>query len=148
MKKLNFVQAAIIALIFGGFQAIMPLIGFLIVFLFKDSEPFQNVIINNAYLVAFILLVILGTKMLRDVIKNKRQQEIDKLTDSSKTNQDKLSIPELIALGVATSIDALMVGFAFSVMDVNIVISVIVIGCTTFVFSFVGAFIGHFFGSR
>lgn len=51
-------------------------------------------------------------------------------------------------LGLATSVDALMVGFAFAIMNANIVISVVVIGITTFLFSFAGVFIGHFFSAK
>lgn len=147
MKRLNYIQALIIAAIFGAFQAGMPLIGYFIVTCFKDTEVFQNVISVNAPIIAFVLLVFLGGKMIRDAFKGKRKEEVEKANGNNKA-VDKLNIPELLALGVATSIDALMVGFAFSIMDADMVLSVIVIGITTFLFSFVGVFIGHFFSSK
>lgn len=64
MKRVNFVQAAIIGLFFGGFQAIMPLIGFGLVTLFQDTEEFQTAITANASIIALIILVLLGGKMI------------------------------------------------------------------------------------
>lgn len=150
MKRVNFIQAGVIGLVFGGFQALMPLIGFAIVYGFQDTEEFRNAIIHNAPLVTFILLVFLGGKMIYDVYRGKSDEDIARAKKQSLdgTGQTKINIFELIMLGVATSIDALMIGFAFAIMQADIIVTVVVIGITTFLFSFVGVFIGHFFSAK
>lgn len=150
MRKVNFVQAGIIALVFGGFQALMPLIGFIVVSTFKDTQEFQNAIIQNAPLIALVLLGFIGAKMIFDAIKGKSADDVaraQKQNDEG-TGESKLNALELLMLGLATSIDALMVGFAFAIMQTNMIITITVIGITTFVFSFAGVFIGHFFSAR
>lgn len=64
MRRVNFIQAAVIGLVFGAFQAFMPLIGFVVVSWFEESSEFQTAIAANAPLVALILLVFLGGKMI------------------------------------------------------------------------------------
>lgn len=148
MKRLNYIQALIIAGIFALFQAGMPLIGFFVVTCFKDTDVFRNVISANASMIAFVLLLFLGIKMIRDAFKGKDKDDLMKSNAKESKNKLNLNFPELLALGVATSIDALMVGFAFSILEVDMILSVMVIGITTFLFSFVGVFIGHFFSSK
>ena len=146
MKRVNFVQAAIIGIFFGGFQAIMPLIGFGLVMLFSSTTEFQDIIAKNASIIALIVLVFIGAKMIIDTIRGKSKDDVaraQKLNDTGK-GDEKLNYVELLMLGLATSVDALMVGFAFAINDANMVLSVVVIGITTFLFSFVGVFIGHF----
>ena len=150
MRKVNFVQAAIIALVFGGFQALMPVIGFVIVSTFQETQEFQNGIMQNAPLIALVLLGFIGAKMIFDAIRGK---SADDVTRAQKQNDEgsgdiKLNPLELLMLGLATSIDALMVGFAFAIMQTDMVITITVIGITTFIFSFAGVFIGHFFSAR
>ena len=140
MKRLNYVNALIIALFFGVFQAVMPLIGFLIVKTFDNTEEFQYFISNNSGLIAFVLLAFIGGKMIWDACKDKKQEV--KKTDKS------LNYTELLFLAIATSIDALMTGFAYAVMQIDMVLTVTIIGVVTFVLSFIGVFIGHFFGSK
>ena len=70
-----------------------------------------------------------------------------KLNDEGR-GETKLNIIELLMLGLATSIDALMVGFAFAVIQADVILTITVIGLTTFAFSFAGVFIGHFFSAR
>lgn len=150
MKRVNFIQAAIIALVFGAFQAVMPLVGFAVVYGFKDTQEFQNAISNNAPLVACILLLFIGGKMIWDVYRGKSDDDVARAQklDKSGEGEDRLNWLELIMLGVATSIDALMVGFAFAVMQADLVLTISVIGITTFIFSFLGVFIGHFFSAK
>lgn len=150
MRRVNFVQAAIIGLVFGGFQAAMPLIGFLVVFGFQDTEEFQNAITQNAPLVTLVLLGFIGGKMIIDAVRGKSNDDVaraQKLNDEG-CGETKLNIIELLMLGLATSIDALMVGFAFAVIQADVILTITVIGLTTFAFSFAGVFIGHFFSAR
>ncbi|MDO5426499.1 MAG: manganese efflux pump [Coriobacteriia bacterium] len=150
MKRVNFVQAAIIGLVFGGFQAAMPLIGFLVVFGFQDTEEFQNAITQNAPLVTLVLLGFIGGKMIIDAVRGKSNDDVaraQKLNDEGR-GETKLNIIELLMLGLATSIDALMVGFAFAVIQADVILTITVIGLTTFAFSFAGVFIGHFFSAK
>lgn len=150
MKRVNFVQAALIALVFGGFQAIMPLLGFAVVYGFQDTQEFQNAIIQNAPLVTLVLLGFIGAKMIIDAVRGKSDDDVaraQKMSDEG-TGADKLNIIELLMLGLATSIDALMIGFAFAVIQADVLLTVTVIGITTFLFSFAGVFIGHFFSAK
>lgn len=150
MKRVNFVQAGIIALVFGGFQAAMPLIGFVVVYGFQDTQEFQTAIIQNAPLVTLVLLGFIGAKMIIDAARGKSDDDVaraQKLSDEG-TGADKLNILELLMLGLATSIDALMIGFAFAVIQADVLLTVTVIGITTFLFSFAGVFIGHFFSAK
>lgn len=150
MKRVNFIQAGIIALVFGGFQAIMPLLGFAVVMGFQDTEEFQDAIIQNAPLVTLVLLGFIGMKMIIDAVRGKSDDDVaraQKLNDEGK-GETKLNPVELVMLGLATSIDALMVGFAFAVIQADVVLTVTVIGITTFLFSFAGVFIGHFFSAK
>lgn len=121
MKQVNFVQAGIIALVFGGFQAVMPIIGFLVIMIFKDTEEFQTAIIDNAPLVTLVLLGFIGIKMIFDAVRGKSDDDVaraQKLNDEGK-GETKLNWLELLMLGLATSVDALMVGFAFAVMQAD-----------------------------
>ncbi|UEC42129.1 MAG: Putative manganese efflux pump MntP [Methanothrix sp.] len=114
------------ALFFGGFQALMPVIGW-----FGGSQ-FSDVVTGYDHWVAFLLLALIGAKMIRD--------------SSSKVSGDKaadlLDRRILALLAVATSIDALAVGVTFAFLEVSIVYSVAVIGAVTFVLSFIGVYIG------
>lgn len=76
MRRVNFVQAAIIAFVFGGFQAVMPLIGFAIVFGFQDTQEFQNAITQNASLVTLVLLGFIGAKMIFDAVRGKSNDDV------------------------------------------------------------------------
>ena len=150
MRKVNFVQAGIIALLFGGFQALMPVIGFVIVSTFQETQEFQNGIMQNAPLIALVLLGFIGAKMIFDAIRGKSADDVaraQKQNDEG-TGASKLNPIELLMLGLATSIDALMVGFAFAIMQTDMIVTITVIGITTFIFSFAGVFIGHFFSAR
>lgn len=121
MRKVNFVQAGIIALVFGGFQAVMPIIGFLVVSTFRDTEEFQAGIMNNAPLIALVLLGFIGAKMIFDAVRGKSADDVARAQKNNDegTGDTKLNWLELLMLGLATSIDALMVGFAFAIMQTN-----------------------------
>ena len=136
MPKLDKVQTLVIALFFGGFQALMPFIGWML------GKQFESYITSFDHWIAFILLAIIGGKMILDVIKGRDDEEETAVTES------KLDIKELFMLAVATSIDALAVGISFAFLQVKIVSAITVIGCTTFCISAIGVFVGHKFGAK
>jgi len=140
MKKINYKEAFIIALFFGGFQALMPFLGYC------AGSAFADYIEAVDHWIAFILLVIIGGKMFVEAIKGMKDKQCEcKL----KEEENKFSFGEIFMLAIATSIDALAVGVTFAlVKSVNIGYSIIVIGITTFVISFAGVFIGNKFGDR
>ena len=134
MRKLNLKHGYIIALFFGGFQAIMPLIGYLLGTNFADYiEAFDHWI-------AFVLLGFIGGKMAIEAIRDKDEEEEEKT--------DVLKIGELTVMAIATSIDALAVGITFAFLKVNILLSVLLIGVTTFALSLAGVLIGNKFGAK
>jgi len=139
MKKLRFPRVLLIALFFGGFQALMPLIGFSLGSVFAPA-------ITIGPWIAFGLLLILGVKMLIDGIRDRDADAPDGLA----------SVGRLFLLAVATSIDALAVGVTFSMQPgivwlhdgTSIFVAIALIGSTTFVFSMIGVWIGNRFGLR
>ena len=133
MKKMNWKKAAIIGLYFGIFQAVMPVIGYFL------GTTFERFITNVDHWIAFILLSIIGGKMLIDGIKAE---------DDEETGEFKLDLKELFLLAIATSIDALAVGITFAFLNYPIVECMSIIGCTTFIISFIGVYIGKIFGSK
>jgi putative Mn2+ efflux pump MntP len=126
--KIN--KALKIALFFGGFQAVMPLIGWLVGLSFRGSISAVD------HWVAFVLLSALGGKMIYESLQ---EDEIEK-------KFNPLDVYTLITLSVATSLDALAVGLGFSVLKTSIITAVTAIGVITFFLSFIGVFIGHKFG--
>ena len=129
MKRLNLRQATVVALFFGGFQALMPLVGWAL------GTQFEQFITPVDHWIAFVLLALIGGKMLCD-------EELSCPADG------KLDLRELVMLAVATSIDALAVGITFAFLRVDILTSVGLIGVTTFALSIVGVAVGHRFGAR
>ena len=136
MKRLNMKQALVIGLFFGGFQALMPLIGWAL------GTQLADFITPIDHWIAFILLVLIGGKMLFDAFRGGDEEEAVDPKDA------RLDLKELLMLAIATSIDALAVGITFAFLGVNIVVAIAVIGVTTFVLSVVGVAVGHAFGAR
>lgn len=134
MMRLNYRHALVIAAFFGGFQAGMPLLGWML------GRQFERYITAIDHWVAFGLLVFIGGKMLRDAF----HEEDDIWADFD----DRLDIGELTLLAVATSIDALAVGITFAFLQVSILPSVTLIGVTTFILSLIGVILGNRFGTR
>lgn len=132
MRKLNLKQGVVIALFFGGFQALMPMLGWLL------GSQFEAYIVSVDHWIAFVLLSFIGGKMIWDAVKGGDDGE----------GSYGFSIKELFLLSIATSIDALAVGVTFAFLRTPILSSAFIIGCTTFVISLAGVFIGHKFGSR
>jgi len=116
---------------FGGFQALMPLLGWLL------GVRFQSAIVSIDHWVAFFLLALIGFNMVRE----SRSGEAEEL-DSS------FSVRAMLPLAVATSVDALAVGVTFAFLQVDIVPAVAFIGVTTFLLSALGVKVGAVFGGR
>lgn len=136
MKRLNMKQALVIGLFFGGFQALMPLIGWAL------GTQLADFITPIDHWIAFILLALIGGKMLLDAFSGGDEE------DAGEPKDARLDLKELLMLAIATSIDALAVGITFAFLGVNIVVAIAVIGVTTFVLSVVGVAVGHAFGAR
>lgn len=137
MTKVNKSQLIIIASFFGGFQAIMPLIGYFL------GNIFAKYVMQFSHWIAFALLLFIGGKMIIDAIKERN----DKLDVEDKDKP--VGFKEITALAIATSIDALAIGVTFAFyQEINIVLAVIIIGVITFILSAIGVFIGNIFGSR
>lgn len=130
LGKINFKHMAVAGLWFGGFQALMPAIGYFVGSLFADK------IVAVDHWVAFVLLLIIGVGMIKESFDK------DEELDASMKSKD------MFLLAVATSIDALAVGVSFAFLKVSIIQSVIFIGVITFVFSAIGVKIGSLFGAR
>ncbi|MBQ8569316.1 MAG: manganese efflux pump [Oscillospiraceae bacterium] len=135
MKKINIRHTLIIALFFGGFQALMPALGWLL------GTRFEKYITAVDHWIAFGLLGFIGGKMIFDVILNKDEEETSE-------NSGRLDIKELFMLAVATSIDALAVGISFAFLKINIIPAACSIGCTTFIISAAGVAVGNRFGTK
>lgn len=125
-------HAVKVGLYFGIFQALMPLIGFFL------GSMFRRYIEAVDHWVAFALLVLIGANMLKEAFS----KDCDECLDSA------LDFKTLGLLAVATSIDAMAAGVAFSMEDVEIFSTVAIIGVTTFLFSFAGVKIGNVFGTK
>ena len=129
-KQLQVRHTLRIALFFGGFQAFMPLIGALAGLSVKDY------IGDYDHWIAFVILAAVGGKMIYESFK---------ITEAEKNNSPS-NILVLLALSVATSIDALAIGITLSLVAASIITAVIVIGLVTFVMSYIGVMIGKRFG--
>ena len=136
MRKVNKKQAVIIALFFGGFQAIMPVIGWLL------CKGFQTYIEAFDHWIAFALLAFIGVKMIIETLRKKEDDVVIEEMDPP------LDMKEMLMLAIATSIDALAVGISLAALDRPIVESAAIIGVVTFVISIIGVYIGNFFGNR
>lgn len=130
LRKMEYRYAVIIGLFFGGFQALMPLIGYFL------GIQFEDYLTSIDHWIIFALLSLIGFNMMVE----SRKDEKDKC--------DTLNIKNMTILSLVTSIDALAIGITLAFMHANIFSSVTVIGLTTFVLSFIGVEIGNLFGAR
>ena len=131
MPKCTFKKAAIVGLWFGGFQALMPAIGYIL------GAQFQETIASIDHWIAFVLLALIGGNMIHEALDNDEEE-----ADAS------LEVKTMYLLAVATSIDALAIGITFAFLKVNIIPAVCFIGIVTFIISFAGVKIGNVFGVR
>ena len=136
MPKCTFKKAAIVGLWFGGFQALMPLLGWAL------GKQFEHYITSIDHWIAFFLLLFIGGKMIIESFKK------DKDTDEKPEYEEKLDLKELTLMAVATSIDALAVGVTFAFLQVNILTSITVIGSVTFILSALDVGVGNKFGAK
>ena len=134
MQRINHRHAMIISLFFGGFQALMPLVGWFL------GSQFERYIAAYDHWVAFALLAFVGIKMIIEAVKSESEEQ-----DCS---NDHIDLRELVILAIATSIDALAVGISFAFLEVKIVPAVLLIGVITFTLSYIGVALGNRFGSR
>jgi putative Mn2+ efflux pump MntP len=133
MKTFDLRHAIAIAVTFGGFQAVMPLLGWLL------ARQFAPYITGVDHWVAFGLLCLIGAKMIIDAVRGGPDDEED---------SDALPVRELLLLAVATSVDALAVGISFAFLPVSIGQAVVLIGVCTCVLSLVGVLVGRRVGAR
>lgn len=131
MPKCTFKKAAIVGLWFGGFQALMPAIGYIL------GVQFQEAIASIDHWIAFVLLALIGGNMIHEALDNDEEE-----ADAS------LDVKTMFLLAVATSIDALAIGITFAFLKVSIIPAVCFIGIVTFIISFAGVKIGNVFGAR
>lgn len=137
MRKVNKKQAIIIGLFFGGFQALMPLAGWLL------GIQFESYITGIDHWMAFVLLALIGGKMILEAIRPAEGEGIE----VGKMDQP-LDLKEMFILAIATSIDALAVGVTFAFLDYPIVESISIIGIVTLLISIGGVYVGNFFGNK
>lgn len=130
VKKVGVKHAALAGLYFGGFQFLMPVIGYLLGF------RFESVIESIDHWVAFVLLAFIGGNMIKESFG--KAEELN----------DDFGVKTMLLMAIATSIDALAVGITFAFLEVQILPAAGLIGVTTFLLSFVGIYIGNAFGTR
>ena len=131
IKKLDYNKMIIVGLYFGSFQAIMPTIGYLL------GTTFDDLVTQIDHWIAFVLLSFIGLKMIKETLK-KEESNIN----------EKLDLKTMLVLAIATSIDALAVGITFAFLNVNLILSILIIGIITFLISIIGVKIGNKFGNK
>ena len=130
VKKLGVRHALLAGLYFGGFQFLMPVLGYLL------GYRFETLIQSIDHWIAFALLVLIGGNMIKE-----------SFSDADEQNDD-FGFRAMVLLAIATSIDALAVGITFAFLEVDILPTAGLIGVTTFLLSALGIWIGHVFGLR
>lgn len=130
MRRVSLRQAAWVGLWFGGFQFLMPLLGFLL------ANSFAQAIASFDHWIAFLLLAVIGGNMVREAL-SAGEEEVS----------GDLSVRAMFLLAIATSIDALAVGVSMAFMRVDVLFSAIIIGIVAFVLSVVGGLAGRRLGS-
>ena len=130
LRRLRYKYAVITGLFFGGFQAVMPLIGYFL------GMQFEDYLTSVDHWIIFTLLVLIGINMILESRKDEKEE------------CDTLNYKNMTILSLATSIDALAIGITFAFLHVNILYGITVIGLTTFGLSFAGVIIGSMFGSK
>ena len=133
MKKCTMKKAMVCGVWFGGFQALMPTIGYLL------GSKFEQYITAIDHWITFVLLDFIGVNMIMEACSNKEEEELD----------ESLDVKTMFLLAVATSIDALAVGITLAFLpNTNVPVAVVFIGMMTFLISTSGVKIGHVFGER
>ena len=133
MRRCTWKKGVIVGLYFGGFQALMPLLGYVL------GVQFQEVITSIDHWIAFILLGLIGINMVREALGS---------CEACEEGDESLDVRTMLGLAIATSIDALAVGVTFAFLQVQIVPAVCFIGGITFTLSAAGVKIGNIFGTK
>ena len=131
MQKAPWKKAMIVGLWFGGFQGLMPVIGYVL------GSQFEQYIVSIDHWIAFILLGIIGVNMIKEALSKEEE-----------CANDSLAVKDMFLLAVATSIDALAVGVTFAFLQVQIIPAVSFIGVITFTLSTLGVKAGNIFGCK
>ena len=131
IKHIKFNKALKIALAFGIFQAVMPIIGWF------TSLSFRELFVQTNHWIAFSLLAIIGGKMIYETFQTETETKFNPLDNYT-----------LIGLAIATSIDALAVGLSLSVLKISILSTAALIGIITFALCFISVYLGHKWGNR
>lgn len=134
MRQLVYRQAVIIAVTFAGFQAVMPLAGWML------ASQFARFVDPVDHWIAFGLLSLIGGKMIWDAVTGGQ--------DEPHRDKGRVGTRRLLVLGFATSVDAAAVGVSFAMLDVSILQAILIIGVVTLVLSFAAVLIGHRVGVR
>ena len=132
MKKVDYKYTFIIAAFFGGFQALMPFLGWLL------GQQFEQYITSVDHWIAFGLLAFIGGNM---IFESRRSEEVE-------CEEIKVDLKEILMLAIATSIDALAVGITFAFLKTNIIEAISIIGIITMVLAIIGVLIGNRFGVK
>lgn len=130
VQELKVKHALLVGLYFGGFQALMPVIGYF------AGNSFADLISAYDHWVVFVLLLLIGGNMIKEAFKE--EEELNPSFD----------VKTMLLLAIATSIDALAVGVSFAFLKVNIIYAAAFIGVTTFICSLIGIKVGNLFGSK
>lgn len=130
VKKLGIKHAVLVGIYFGGFQFLMPVIGWLL------GYRFEYMISSIDHWIAFILLGVIGGNMVKESFS--KSEELN----------DDFSVKTMLLMAIATSIDALAVGISFAFLSVDILPAAGLIGITTFILSGLGVYVGHAFGVK
>lgn len=131
MKKMSWKKALIVALYFGIFQGVMPVIGYLL------GTSFESLVTKIDHWIAFGLLLLIGINMLKEAFGNEAE-----------SCNDNVDFKTMVVLAIATSIDALAIGITFAFLQVNIIFASLMIGVITFVICIIGVKIGNKFGDK
>jgi len=131
LKNISQMQSLWFGIFFGGFHIFMPILGYL------SGTQFEYLITTFSPWIAFILLSVIGLKMIYESLKSNTEEEI---------NKNKFSFKELTIISIATSIDAFAIGITYAITDTPIIIPLILIGTIVFLFSQLGVYIGKKIG--
>lgn len=129
VKKLSIKNILLCGVWFGGFQTLMPFIGYCL------GSTLSGLVDSIDHWIAFILLAFIGINMIKESFEEEKQN-------------DDFSWKTMLMLAIATAIDALAVGVTFSFESINIFMAISIIGLTTFIITSAGVYIGHVFGNK